>query len=102
MLNLYLCQQFRLKPEPTSESFELLEHLGDAGANHLALVAQRQELGARGVRVGEAGPKTLDFLRQPMVLVLRTRLRRAELDDHRDETRDLFFETIDGLEIDRV
>jgi hypothetical protein len=77
----------------------LLQHLGDAGADHVALVAQHRQFGILPFRLVEAGAQVLDVLQQPGVVLRRLRLLRAKLRDQTHEQLDLLFETINRFEI---
>src|SRR5512143_3792194 len=76
---------------PTSlqvQRLDLLEHLGDAGANLFPLFLERRELGRGAVGFRELRLGGLELARQPQVLILGARFGRAHPADHLDQQLD--------------
>src|SRR4051794_35632213 len=89
------------RPPPVSQTqcLELLEHLGDAPADHLAFVAQGRELDSHALGFGEPCVGHIELAREPLIFLRQPGLVAAEPLDHADELPDLLFETINRFEI---
>src|SRR5437763_3529714 len=79
---------------------DLGDHLDDARADELALLAEGGHFSRRAHRLAQTGLRRIELALEPADLVERLRPIQAERVDHRDERLDLLFEPIDGLKVD--
>src|SRR5476649_2204054 len=82
-----------------AEGFELIEHVGDARPDDVALFLQRRELAAEPVARRHARAQAVDLVRQPLVLFRGADRLELHALDHADEELHLLLQPIDGFEI---
>src|SRR6476659_2135800 len=81
------------------ELVDLRDHLGDAAADELALLAQRRDFRRGAGRLAEPRARRVDFALEPRDFVEGPRAIGPEAVNHSHELSDFFFEAINRLQI---
>jgi len=82
------------------QRFDLLEHFVDTTADVIAFLAQRVQLAASALSLGEAGAGGVEFAAEPGIVVRRARVFRSGAVENRDELLELLLEAFDCFDIE--
>jgi hypothetical protein len=75
------------------------DHLADARAHELALVAERGQFRGGAFRFAQPRPRRAQLAFEPRDIVLPLRADGAQRVDHADQQADFFFEAINRLQV---
>src|SRR3954453_17504031 len=83
------------------QRLDLLEHLADAGAEQVPVLAEGGHLGIGAFRFGQPGARRIELSREPRVLFGHARAVPPKPLDPSNQQLELLFQTVDRFEIDR-